>query len=119
MKFVTEGIVSQNSFTPQSFFMSLATLAKMEAIVKTSNLKIENPIDSDFNPLGHLTSKVKFINSNSDELREGFFLCEAASYLGLLKKGNMDLWKFMIRRFNKVGGMLSPENICNFVEGKI
>lgn len=118
LNFVVEDIPAQNAFSPQSFFMSLSALAKVEAIVQTNaSSGITSPIDAESNPLGHLTSKVKFINNNTVEPQEPYFLCEAANFLGILKKGNLELWEYMIRRFNKTGRMMTPEATCNFVEG--
>lgn len=99
--------------------MALSTLVRMEAIIKTSsNKQVKSPIDHETNPLGHLTNKIKFINTSEVEPHESHFLSEAVNFLGILNKGNLDLWEYLIRRFNKISGTMSPELICNFVEGK-
>jgi hypothetical protein len=98
--------------------MALSILAKQEAIQRGT----QGPsfIESKKNPLGYFSSKIRFINAepSSFEPNEFFYVCEAVCYLGLLKIGDDDVWKYLIRRYDALSHMGNIEQVCTFIEGE-
>ena len=122
MDFVYQAIEEQPFFTSYTLILSLNLVSKVELIQKRRQTEASlrdkiAGLKKNSNPLGYLTDKMPFVNTNDADPNEFHVLCETANYIGLQKLGTDQLWNYLVRRYDKLNSFGNLEQICAFVEG--
>lgn len=111
---MNEELVSHTAFTNFDYAISLCLVSQIQAyLTLTGRVNPKNDLSELIEGLGE---HIKFL-FDENQAMELFFLSRASKYLGVVKLGSKDIWKYLKTRFMKLSGAATPEQLLQFIEG--